>query len=390
MGRCLLVLALAACLLGVAPAPAVQAQRRPPGVLPEPPRVSAAGYVVWDPEHDLVLAGRAEQTARPMASTTKIMTALLALEAGTVDDVVTVSAAAAGLGGASVGLRAGQRVPMRSLLAAVVLRSGNDAAQALAEHVAGSEEAFVARMNARAGRLGLAGTNFVNASGLTDDPAHRASPLDLARLAHVAMGQPVFAELAGAAQLTVPELGAMESRNELLGRYPGATGVKTGFTELAGQCLVASATRGERTLYAVVLDSDDSFADATALLEHGFDAFRRVQPVRPGAPATRYRWAQAAVELGPDEALSTLVPATATATWRSRLPTVWPRPVAAGDQAGTVELIVDAQVVATTTLRALAAVPPPQTGRDPAAQVGAALQEALRGLVLAAPVERAA
>lgn len=361
-----------------------------------PAAVTATAAVVWDPADGQVLHADDAETGRPMASTTKIMTVLLALEAGTVDDVVIVSeqAAATGriAGAATLNLAAGQQVAMRSLLAGLLLRSGNDAAVAVAEHVAGSEGAFVERMNARAAELELTGTAFTDASGLTDDPGHRASPLDLARLAQVAMAIPTFAELAGAATLTVPGLGLLRSRNELLFAYQGATGVKTGFTSLAGECLVASATRDGRTLIVTVLDADRgaSFGDAAALLDYGFAAFERPQPLAAGAIATTYRWPGAEVQLVATAALARTVPAGTEATWRTVVTPAADRPVAEGATLGVAELVVDGAVVAATDLVAGAAVAAPATDLAPAAEVGAALQEALRAFVRAQTIPRAA
>jgi serine-type D-Ala-D-Ala carboxypeptidase (penicillin-binding protein 5/6) len=361
---------------------------------PAVPEVTAAGAVLWDPLDDVVLFGKEAEVGRPMASTTKIMTSLLALEVGSADDAVTVSAAAAALGEATLNLRTGQTLPLRSLVAGLIVRSGNDAATAVAEHVAGSESAFVDLMNERAEELGLTDTRFVNASGLTNDPEHRASPLDLARLAHHAMAQPVFAEFAGAAQASVPGLGAMVNRNELLGRYEGATGVKTGYTRLAGLCLVASATREGRTLYAVVLGSDQRtatahFSDAAALLDHGFEAYRRAEPVPDETEATRYRWADAEVGLVLGAPLGATVAVDRVVTWRTVLEPVMERPVPVGAPAGRAQLLVDGAVTQEVPLVTAEAVGP--GGADgSAARAGAAVQEALRAFVHAHPVERTA
>jgi D-alanyl-D-alanine carboxypeptidase len=391
----LVALLLTAALLAPASAIAQQVDEdrtAPPQVdLPAPaaPTVTAAGAVLWDPADDLVLHGVAAEVGRPMASTTKIMTSLLAIEAGTIDDTVTVSARAAAFGEASLDLRAGQQLPMRSLVAGLLVRSGNDAAAALAEHLDGSEAAFVMRMNARAVELGLTETRFVNPSGLTSDPAHRASPLDLARLSARAMAEPDFAVYAGAARLTVPGLAPMVNRNELLGVYPGATGVKTGFTRLAGLCLVASATREGRTLYAVVLGSDDSFSDAAALLDYGFTAFRRAEPAVVGAPVTTYRWSGAEVAVVTDAALAATVPVGAPVTWRTVLEPALSRPVAAGAPAGVAQLLVDGVVRIEMPLRTAAAVG--AAGPQPAgARVGGAVQEALRAFARVQKIDRAA
>lgn len=356
---------------------------------PEPPSITALGAVLWDPAEERVLWGRAEDEARMMASTTKVMTVLLALEAGTVDDTLTVSARAAGTGGASLGLRAGQRIPMRSVLAGLVLRSGNDAAVAVAEHIAGSEAAFVDRMNARAAALGLDDTNFLNASGLTDDPGHHASPLDLARLTEVAMADVDFAGWAGAARLTVPGLPPMTNRNELLGRFPGATGVKTGFTELSRYALVASARRDGWDLYAVVLGSEENFGDAAALLEYGYDAFRRVRVLDEAAEATRYRWSGAAVGLTAGAPLHATVGVEDRATWRTVLRPAVALPVAAGERLGTAELLVDGAVTDRVPLVAAADVAEPPAARGPGGVAGAALADTLRAFARVVAVERA-
>lgn len=404
--RALLVVALIGVLLGVLPArteaatplpeaspeatDAVPAEAdAPPLPTAEPPALSASGAVLWDPEDQRVLTGLEPELGRPMASTTKIMTVLLALEAGTGDDVVTVSPTAAARGEATVDLFAGQRLPMDSLIAGLLLRSGNDAATAVAEHVAGSEDAFVARMNARAAELGLDQTRFVNASGLTTDPRHQASPVDLARLGELVMGQERVARYAGLGETTVPGLEPMTSRNELLGRYPGATGIKTGFTSLAGNCLVASATRDGRTLYAVVLGADDSFADAAALLDLGFTAFRRAEPLADQAVATTYRWADGQVDVTSATPLGVTVDDATEVTWRARLAPELGRPLAAGDPVGQAELLLDGRVVEEVELVSTADAPSPDAQDRPGAVAGAAVHDALRALGRVHAVARA-
>lgn len=353
------------------------------------PDVSAGGAVLWDPADQRALYGKEEATGRPMASTTKIMTVLLALEADTLDDTVTVSASAASQGGASLGLVSGQRLPMRSLLAGLMLRSGNDAAQVVAEHVAGSESAFVALMNRRAEQLGLDATRFLNPTGLTDDPGHHASPLDLARLAEQAMADPDFAQWAGAARLTVPGLGTMDNRNELLTIYRGATGVKTGYTALSRFSLVGSATRDGRTLYTTVLGSEDNFADTVRLLDHGFDDFRRAEPAEPGPTVTRYRWADTAVDLLAAESLGATVPVHADVAWRTTLTPSHRRPLPAGSRLGQALLLVDGDVVQRVDLHTKTAVDRPEEA-SAATRAGAAVHEALRTFLRLHTVDRPA
>jgi D-alanyl-D-alanine carboxypeptidase (penicillin-binding protein 5/6) len=321
------------------------------------PQISAKGAVLWDPADDLVLFSQDPDGPRRMASTTKMIVA-------------------------------GQVLPMPSMLAGLILRSGNDAAVAIAEHVAGSEAAFVEKMNARAHELGLESTAFLDASGLTDDPGHHTSPLDLARLAAVAMQHPEFASWAGAAKLDVPGLGVLHNRNELLRTYHGATGVKTGYTALSGLCLVASATRDGRTLYAVVLGSQNSFADVAALLDHGFTAFRRPAPVGTGMVATTYRWSDTQVGLVAHEPLARTVPAGSDVVWRTVLHPLAARPVPAGAVLGHAELVVNGRVVDTVDLHAQHAVSaPPGAARGELA--GAFVQDTIRAFTRLRPFDRA-
>ena len=181
-----------------------------------------------------------------MASTTKIMTALLVLEQANLNDVVTVFPAAL-VGEASMGLVAGESLTVEDLLWGLLLRSGNDAAAALAEHVAGSQQAFVDLMNQRAAELGLTSTHFANPHGL-DAPDHYSSAEDLWRLAELAMANPAFRTMV-ATQSHEAAGRQLFNINELLGLYPGADGIKTGTSDAAGQCLVGSASQdGFRTV----------------------------------------------------------------------------------------------------------------------------------------------
>lgn len=372
---CLFVLAGPAAAQPVTPAPAAD--------------VTAEGAVLWDPIDRRVLWGRDAATPRRMASTTKIMTTLLALEADAIDDTVTVSPTAAGAddeaGAATLGLRAGEQLPMRSLLTGLMMRSGNDAAVAVAEHVAGSEAAFVELMNERAVQLGLTATRFVNASGLTDSADHSSSPRDLARLGQVAMNDPTFAELAGTEQATDPRFGPMVNRNLLLSSYDGATGIKTGYTALAGLCLVASASRDGRALYAVVLDSDDSFSDTSAMLDLGYDRFTVVSIA--SVTPERYRTADGSVDLRLDGTDLRTVPADATPVVRTTLVPNVDRGIAEGTVVGEVELTIDDQVVRSADLVAAEALPV-RSDPQPATTIGRAVQDAARALARSTPQQR--
>jgi D-alanyl-D-alanine carboxypeptidase (penicillin-binding protein 5/6) len=221
----------------------------------------------------------------PPASLTKIMTALLALELGQLQNTVTVSPRAAAETGTRLGLRAGEQFRAADLLAATLLQSANDACHALAEHLAGSERAFVARMNRRAVELGLSDTHFANACG-HDDPLHYSSAHDLARLAEAALAQPVFADLTARVEASITTRDGRRSfhlvnKNELVGRYPGAIGVKSGYTPQAGKCLVAYARRDKTVVMAVLLNAPDRWWTAVAMLDRAFAEARTLQATSP-------------------------------------------------------------------------------------------------------------
>jgi len=225
------------------------------------------------------------------ASLTKMMTAILAVEALAPAAEVTVGKRAAAADGVRLGLRAGMRLPAEHLLAAALLRSANDACLALAERVAGSEAAFVARMNVRASALGLADTHFSNACGF-DAPDHYASARDLARLADAALAEPRIAAIvvreSGTAKTSDGRLFRFANTNVLIGRVDGARGVKTGWTRAAGRCLVAMAERAGTRVLVVMLGAPDRWWDAVAMIESAFeDARARAVPPRTGTVPTR-------------------------------------------------------------------------------------------------------
>lgn len=244
---------------------------------PDPfPGVAAAylvrsdGATLWSHESGRRLAP---------ASLTKMMTVLLAVEQGGLDRVTTVSAGAARETGTRLGLRRGERMRLRDLLAATLLGSANDAAHALAEAIGGSEAAFVARMNERAAQLGMRGTRFVNATG-HHHPQHYATAEDLAILGEMVMKDPLIASLAVTVEMCIATVDRsrtfrFENKNELIGRYRGAIGVKTGFTEKAGPCLVAVAERKGRRVLLVLLNAPDRWWQAEAMLDRAFAEERR-------------------------------------------------------------------------------------------------------------------
>ncbi len=243
---------------------------------PDPfPQVAAAYLVELD---GAAIWARQPERRLPPASLTKLMTALLVLEENKPDDVVTVSVQATRETGTRIGLKAGERFRQLDLLAAALISSANDACHALADHLAGSETEFVARMNRRAQLLGMRDTHFANACG-HDEDRHYSTAADLSRLAHELLKHPSvigltsqrdiqFATLDGRQRYTA------ENRNALIGRYDGALGLKSGFTPGAGKCLVALAKRGDDTVLLVLLHGHDRWWDAADILDLAFDHAR--------------------------------------------------------------------------------------------------------------------
>jgi len=260
-------------LLAIAPgrAAGAAAVRPPDGPRDRFPGAARAYLVSLDGRE---LWARHPDRPLPPASLTKLMTALLALEAGWRPEApVAVSARAAAATGARLGLKAGETLRAADLLEAMLVASSNDACLALAEHLGGSEAAFVARMNDRAAALGLGATHFANACG-HDAAGHRSSARDLMRLSTLALEQPELRRMVAVEKDTLTTAGgrALELRttNALLGRLAGAQGVKTGFTAKAGRCVVALVERNGARLLVVLLDASDRWWAAAGLVEKAF------------------------------------------------------------------------------------------------------------------------
>ncbi len=246
-----------------------------PAGWPTPSTAPAAAYVLMDAATGQVLAAQNADEPRAVASTVKVLTAL-SVEARTdLDEPVTVGEEVAGVPGSGVGLVPGNTWRVDQLLDAVISRSGNEAAEALAVHVGGTTEGFVEMMLADVAALGLGSPPLVSPSGLDD--ANQLSALDLATLTRVALADEQLRPFFGRREVVLPSVGRVETRNRLLLNYPDATGVKTGFTLEAGNSLVGSARRDGRELIAVLLDAGDDparFVGAANLLDLGFEAYR--------------------------------------------------------------------------------------------------------------------
>jgi D-alanyl-D-alanine carboxypeptidase (penicillin-binding protein 5/6) len=275
---------------GMSPSPFPSVLRTP---VPsrEEPAIGAASAVLVDLDTGQVLFAKDAHRRRPIASLTKIMTALLTLERADPTDVVTVSPEAADpgptVGVSQLGLVPGERISVGRLLYALLLQSANDAALALAEYVSGTVRGFVRAMDVRAARLGLTDTRFTSPSGL-DDKGY-SSAFDLATLIRAAYREPLFGRIVRTKYREIPapegRPRAIQNRNVLLWLYPGAMGVKTGYTSRAGYCVAGAAERDGRRLLAVVLgEQGEPFSDTAALLNYGFAAFERRSLVHVGEP----------------------------------------------------------------------------------------------------------
>ncbi len=262
---------------------------QPPDLLVsgDPPEVTAEAWILYDDTFDQVLASFEADTPREVASTTKMLTALVVLDEVPLDDLVEISETADAVGESEIGLVPGEEPwTVIDLLTAMLARSANDAAVALAEHVGGSVAGFAELMNLKAEELGLQNSQFRNPHGL-DVPGHYSSARDLLTIALAGMDNATFAQLVQVESANMPDdpeggVRIATATNRLLSEYPGAIGVKTGYTDLAGLTLVAASERDGRRMYAVVLGSEDHFADAIALMDWGFAEFSIVTLVAGG------------------------------------------------------------------------------------------------------------
>ncbi len=245
----------------------------------QPPKLTAKSALLVDQDSGQTLFALHPDDPLPPASTAKLMTALVVLQQADLDDVVTISEAAAATPGSRMGLSAGQTLTVRELLYGLLLPSGNDAAVALAEHVGGSEANFVDQMNRQAASMGLNATYFTGPHGMDAD-GQTSSAADLLTIARAALEYPVFVQVVATQSVEAGGL-ALANTNELLGAYPGADGIKTGTTDAGGECLVASATRQGHRLLAIVLGSQDRYADVRAMLDFAGRGWRWTSTALP-------------------------------------------------------------------------------------------------------------
>jgi len=337
--------------------------------------VSAQYACVIDAQTGRILYEKNGHETHSMASTTKIMTALVAIENAAPDEIVPVSAGAAGTEGSSIYLKSGEKLPMEDLLYGLMLESGNDAAVAIAEHVGGSVENFARMMTMRAHEIGATSTAFQNPNGL-DAEGHYTTAYDLALITRCALANPIFAEIVATKRKTTEAdsdsiARSFYNHNKMLSIYPGCTGVKTGFTKKTGRCLVSSATRDHTTAICVTLNAPNDWNDHARMLDYAFsvqkakpliikDMVLKSLPVKNGSGKTVELLAAEDFFFTFDEkeGLSKI-------TLDYVLPSAVPAPIPQGAQIGKVKISYDGQLLKEIELLSGSAVEylePPKPG----------------------------
>ena len=355
----LAALALATALLA---SPALAAE----GAEPE---VSAPAAVLMEKRTGTVLFASGEDERRAPASVTKVMTLLLAAEAVergdiALEDAVTASQRAQSMGGSQIWLEAGEEMSVSELIKCVAVVSANDCAVALAEHIAGSEAAFVERMNARAAELGLQNTHFTNCTGLFDDPEHYTSALDLAVMSRELLGREWIKDYTTIWTDSVRggEFG-LANTNKLLRSLPGCTGLKTGWTTAAGYCVAASAEREGTEYVAVIMGAESSEsrnADAAALIEYGFANYTLFPALDSALPPVPVEGGEAdSVQPGLSGEDGILLPKGSAQSLERHvsLPESVSAPVEEGQRLGTLTLSARGEILREIPLTAGASVP---------------------------------
>lgn len=313
--------------------------------------LSAHSAILMDAATGAVLYEKNSHEKSLIASTTKMMTGLLAAESGRLSETVTIPSEAVGIEGSSLYLKAGEQLTVEQLLYGLMLHSGNDAAVALALHLGGTVEDFVAQMNEKAAELGLAETHFANPNGL-DDEGNYGTAYDLARLAAAALENDTFRQVVSTKTYTVGTR-QLTNHNKLLWKYEGAMGVKTGFTKAAGRLLVSAAERQGRRLIAVTINAPSDWSDHTKLLDDGFSRLTTDTVAADGSlvgcvPIVGGTEATIDCRLRGDLSCALLPGETPTVT--VCLPRMAFAPVAAGDTAGWAEVRVGNAVLARAEL----------------------------------------
>ncbi|MEW9699040.1 D-alanyl-D-alanine carboxypeptidase family protein [Paenibacillus sp. SI8] len=270
--------------------PIGQVEAAPPAI-----GTNAVGASLIDVESGRILYSEKGDVPMRIASLTKIMTAIVAIEQGKLTDKVKVSKNAFGKEGSSIYLKLGEEMRLQDMLYGLMLRSGNDAATAIAEHVGGSVDGFVYLMNEKAKMIGMEHSHFTNPSGLDEGEGHRSSANDMAKLTAYALKNPVFQDIVSTKMKKVPNPNeswdyTWLNKNKMLSLFEGADGVKTGYTKLAKRCLVSSATRDGQQLAVVTLNDPNDWGDHARLLQYGFKYYPLQQIASKGEAVEGSPW----------------------------------------------------------------------------------------------------
>lgn len=326
--------------------------------------VSAESAVLIDASDNTLLFSKNADTRMPMASTTKIMTALVAIEHGDIDGIITIPPQAVGTEGSSIYLYEGERLTLRQLLYALMLESANDAAVAIAIEIGGSIEGFSKMMNKKVAELGLTNTNFVNPHGL-DHQNHYTTARELAIITSAALKNELFREIVSTQKTTIPlndteDVRLLINHNKMLRNYDGTIGVKTGFTKRCGRCLVSAAERDGLQLIAVTLNAPNDWNDHTNMLDYGFNSYvnvtlaeqntyRLVLPVTGGNDNTL-------VCTNTESIKSTLPSAHGEIICHIEAPRFVIAPVSAGDHIGNITYYCDGKIIGESRLIAVSTI----------------------------------
>ena len=322
------------------------------------PATSAKSAILIEADSGRVLYQQNAFVRLPMASTTKIMTAIVAIESGDIKRTVTVSPDAVGIEGSSVYLYPNEQLTLEELLYALLLESANDAATAIAIEVAGSVAAFSEQMNQKAEALGLTSTHFTNPHGL-DHEEHFTTAFDLAKLTAYALRNETFRTICSTERRTIPLKGdegtrVLVNHNKLLSRYDGAIGVKTGFTKRSGRCLVSAAERDDLRLIAVTLGAPDDWNDHTKMLDFGFERYQSVCLAEKGALVLPFSvvggTTESVLAANTERVSAMLKKGHGTITYRVEAPQMLYAPIVSGSSIGRVIWLCDGEEIGSAPL----------------------------------------
>lgn len=323
----------------------------------EIPDINARSSIVIDFESGRVLYEKNAYQKRPMASTTKIMTAIIALENGDLDDIVTISRNAASIWGSTIDLTVGEQVSLRELMYGLLMRSGNDAAIAIAEYIGGSEDSFLKMMNDKAKEIGAQNTNFTSPHGL-DGTGHYSTAYDMAIISRYALNIPIFNEIVKTKSIQVGKR-YMSNTNEMLTGYSGADGIKTGYTGKAGRCLITSATRDSRRFISVALFCDSRNLRALSskkILDYAFESYYPHEIIKNGY------FGEIPVYKGYEKSIPVLINKSITMPLtcyeaenlytKISLPNIVKAPIESGEILGTISIYLNDEILCETTIKA--------------------------------------